>query len=401
MKETLYTSESILTKSKNLYKHLQCDHCGEVFDKNEVHTFCLKDEQPLIAKYHKSETYSKKKLKNKPYSMWRYSEMLPIENEENIVSLGEGFTPLLSLSKLEAGYKQSKLLLKDEAGNPTGSFKARGISMALSKAKELGITEMCIPTAGNAGSALSAYCAKAGMTAHIFMPEATPKTFKLDCEIMGAKVTKVKGTIADAAALMKSQNDGSWFDISTLKEPFRLEGKKTMGYEIAEQLNWELPDVIIYPTGGGTGLIGIWKAFHEIKALGWIDKIPTRMVAVQGDGCDPIVQSFNKGEQTIPKYENPAPTIANGLRVPRPFGDRHVMKSIYESNGTAVAVSDAELIEGLSEFAKAEGIFLSPEGAAVWVAYKKLRLSNWIKEHESVVMLNTGSVYKYAENLYS
>ena len=174
-----------------------------------------------------------------------------------------------------------------------------------------------------------------------------------------------------------------------------------MGYEIAEQLNWELPDVIIYPTGGGTGLIGIWKAFHEMKALGWIDKIPTRMVAVQGDGCDPIVQSFNKGEQTIPKYENPAPTIANGLRVPRPFGDRHVMKSIYESNGTAVAVSDAELIEGLSEFAKAEGIFLSPEGAAVWVAYKKLRLSNWIKEHESVVMLNTGSVYKYAENLYS
>jgi len=401
MKTTTLTPSAISIKSENLYSQLQCDHCGGIHDKNKIHTFCLKDNQPLIAKYHLSESFSKESLKNKPYNMWRYSEVFPIEKEENIVSLGEGFTPLLSLSNLESSYNQSRLLLKDESGNPTGSFKARGISMAVSKAKELGVTEMCIPTAGNAGSALAAYCAKAGMTAHIFMPEATPKTFQLDCEIMGANVTKVKGNIADAAALMKSKNDGSWFDISTLKEPFRLEGKKTMGYEIAEQLNWKLPDVVLYPTGGGTGLIGIWKAFHEMKALGWIDSIPTRMVAVQGDGCDPIIQSFKKGENSIPKYENPAPTIANGLRVPRPFGDRHVMKSIYESNGTAIAVSDEEIKDGLSEFAKSEGLFLSPEGAAVWVGYKKLRASNWIKEHESVVMLNTGSVYKYAENLYS
>ena len=401
MKTAILTPKAIFTENKNLYSKLQCDYCGEVHDKKKVCTFCLKDNQPLIAKYHLNEIFSKENLKNRPYNMWRYSEVLPIEKEENIVSLGEGFTPLLNLSNLERYYNQSKLFLKDESGNPTGSFKARGISMAVSKAKELGITEMCIPTAGNAGSALAAYCAKAGMKAHIFMPEATPKTFQLDCEIMGANVTKVKGNIADAATLMKSQNDGSWFDISTLKEPFRLEGKKTMGYEIAEQLNWKLPDVVLYPTGGGTGLIGIWKAFHEMKALGWVDTIPTRMVAVQGNGCDPIIQSFKKRKNSIPKYEDPAPTIANGLRVPRPFGDRHVMKSIYESNGTAIAVSDKEIKDGLSEFAKSEGLFLSPEGAVVWVAYKKLRASNWINDQESVVLLNTGSVYKYAENLYS
>lgn len=331
--------------------------------------------------------------------MWRYAEMLPIEKKENQVSLGEGYTPLLELKKLGFEYHQEQLLLKDESANPTGSFKARGLSMAVSKAKELGITEICIPTAGNAGSALSAYCAKAGIQAHIFMPEATPEVFQLDCEIMGAHVTKVKGSIADAAHLMKTQNTGAWFDVSTLKEPFRLEGKKTMGYEIAEQQNWKLPDVIIYPTGGGTGLIGIWKAFQEMKALGWIDNIPTRMVAVQGTGCDPIITSYTQNLSYIDAYQNPAPTIANGLRVPRPFGDKLVMQTIYDSKGTAVAISDEEIKEGLHEFAKTEGLFLSPEGAAVWSAYKKLKFSNWIQDHESVVLLNTGSVYKYAENL--
>lgn len=385
--------------TKNFYKNLQCDHCGEIYDKNKVHSFCLKDNQPLVANYHFDDSFSKNKLSSRPANMWRYHEMLPIEKEKNIMSLGEGFTPLLSLSNLKQSYGQSNLLLKDESGNPTGSFKARGISMAVSKAKELGIKEMCIPTAGNAGSALSAYCAKADINANIFMPEATPKTFQLDCEIMGAKVTKVKGNIADAANKMKSMNNGSWFDVSTLKEPFRLEGKKTMGYEIAEQLNWKLPDVILYPTGGGTGLIGIWKAFQEMQAMGWIKRIPTRMVAVQGDGCDPVIKSFNKGIDYIPAYVNPAPTIANGLRVPKPFGDRLVMKTLYESNGTAISISDKEIKEGLNEFAKAEGLFISPEGASVWVGYKKLRLSNWIKDHETVVLLNTGSVYKYIENL--
>lgn len=387
--------------SKNFYTHLQCHYCGKTYDKNQIHTFCLVDSKPLEARYQIDRSWPRDSLKNRPANMWRYSEMLPVEKEENQISLGEGYTPLLHLSKLKSSYKQAQLFLKDESGNPTGSFKARGISMAVSKAKELGIKAMCISTAGNAGSALAAYCAKAGITAHIYMPDDTPRTFQLDCEIMGAKVTKVKGDISDAADLMKSKNDGTWFDVTTLKEPFRLEGKKTMGYEIAEQLNWELPDVIIYPTGGGTGLIGIWKAFHEMKALGWISKIPTRMAAVQGSGCDPVIQSFQRGLDEMNKYENPAHTIANGLRVPKPFGDRMIMKTIYESNGTAISVSDEEIKTGLSEFAKSEGVFLAPEGAAVWMGYKKLKSSNWIKENESVVLLNTGSVYKYAENLYS
>jgi len=385
----------------SLYKNLQCDYCKEIYDKNEIHSFCLKDNQPLVANYHHANSFTKSALRDRPANMWRYHEMLPIEKEVNRVSLGEGFTPLLSLSNLKSSYNQSELLLKDESGNPTGSFKARGIGMAVSKAKELGIKKMCIPTAGNAGSALSAYCAKAGIDAYVFMPKATPKTFQLDCEIMGANITLVKGNIVDAANMMKSKNDGSWFDISTLKEPFRIEGKKTLGYEIAEQLNWKLPDVILYPTGGGTGLIGIWKAFYEMKALGWVKNISTRMVVVQGSGCDPVIKSFKNRMDYIVGYENPALTIANGLRVPKPFGDRLVMKTLYESNGMAVSVSDKEIKEGLDEFAKAEGLFLSPEGAAVWEGYKKLRLKNWIKDKESVVLLNTGSVYKYTENLYS
>jgi len=399
--DQLYYNGKITTMKNNFYSHLQCHQCGKIYNKNKLHTFCLDDNQPLESYYHISELWSKESLLGRPASMWRYHEMLPVINPANQVSLGEGYTPLLDLTKLKSNYNQSALLLKDESANPTGSFKARGISMAVSKAKELGVTAMCIPTAGNAGSALSAYCAKAGIAAHIFMPEATPKTFVLDCEIMGAHVTKVKGTIADAAKRMLSKNDGSWFDITTLKEPFRLDGKKTMGYEIAEQLNWKLPDVIICPTGGGTGIIGIWKAFHEMQALGWIDDIPTRMVVVQGSGCDPIIQSLQKGLDDIPLYENPSPTIANGLRVPKPFGDKMIMKTIYESNGTAISVSDEEIKQGLSEFAKSEGIFLAPEGAAAWIGYKKLKLSNWIKDDESVVLLNTGSVYKYAENLYS
>ncbi len=385
--------------ANSFFKDLQCDNCGEVYSKNHINTFCQKDNQPLLSRYTINGSFSKNALINRPKNMWRYYEMLPIEKENNRIHLGEGFTPLINLSQLESNYDQSHLFLKDESGNPTGSFKARGIGMAVSKAKELGVKEICIPTAGNAGSALAAYCAKAGIKAHIYMPEATPETFQLDCKIMGAKVTLVKGTIADAAAMMTHDNDGTWFDVSTLKEPFRIEGKKTMGYEIAEQLDWKLPDVIIYPTGGGTGLIGIWKAFNELKELGWIDNIPTRMVAVQGSGCDPVIQSFKKGIHTISPHFNPATTIANGLRVPKPFGDRLVMKTIYDSNGTAVSISDKEIIAGLNEFAKTEGLFLAPEGAAVWMAYKKLKVKNWIKNNETVVLLNTGSAYKYAENL--
>lgn len=384
----------------SFYTHLECHHCGKHYDKNTVQTFCSDDNQPLEAKYDLSQSWSRESLKGRPADMWRYAEVLPIEKEANRMNLGEGYTPLLPMNELGRRFNQANLFLKDESGNPTGSFKARGLSMAVSKAKELGVKAMCIPTAGNAGSALSAYCAKAGIAAHIFMPEATPKVFQLDCEVMGAHVTKVKGNISDAAAMMRSQNDGTWFDITTMKEPFRLEGKKTMGYEIIEQLDWNVPDVIIYPTGGGTGLIGIWKALLEMKEMGWIKEIPTRMVAVQGAGCDPVITSFQKGMPDVPAYENPAPTIANGLRVPKPFGDRMIMKTLYDSKGTAIAVSDDEMKSGLSEFAQAEGLFLSPEGAGVWEGYKKLKANNWIKDEETVVLLNTGSVYKYAENLY-
>ncbi|MBT8219002.1 MAG: threonine synthase, partial [Bacteroidia bacterium] len=361
------------------YVGLECHQCGQSYDPTLINSYCSKDDQPLIARFDLEPSDPKDQIQKNLNSMWRYHRFLPLNDPMNQVSLGEGDTPLIELFKLGADYHQEKLWVKDESGNPTGSFKARGLSMAVSKAKELGVKAICIPTAGNAGSALSAYCAKAGIEAHIFMPDETPEVFQMDCEIMGAQVTKVKGDISDAGRLMQKHNDGSWFDISTMKEPFRLEGKKTMGYEIAEQLNWILPDVIIYPTGGGTGLLGIWKAFYEMLSLGWIDVIPTRMVAVQVDGCDPVVQAFEGGQSSITPYKDPVFTIANGLRVPSPFADRMIMKTLYDSQGTAIAVTDDEIREGIEEFAGREGLFLSPEGAAVWYGYKKLKKNNWIR----------------------
>ncbi len=363
-----------------------------------MQTFCTKDDQPLLAGYDLSKCKAEDTLVNRN-DMWRYSNVLPIEDEKNRLALGEGGTPLLPLTTFAKKYDQSELLLKDESFNPTGSFKARGISMAISKAKELGINAAAIPTAGNAGSALAAYCAKAGIQANIFMPKATPKVFQVDCEVMGAEVTTVDGSISDAAKMMRAQNDGSWFDITTLKEPFRLEGKKTMGYEIAEQMNWQLPDVCIYPTGGGTGLIGIWKAFKEMKQLGWIKEIPTRMAAVQTEGCNPIVRAWKEGKSSSTPFPGPKATIANGLRVPHAFGHKLILKSLHESNGYALDVSENEMINGMREFAENEGVFLCPEGAAAWEAFKKLRSSGWIKSEESVVLLNTGSAYKYVENV--
>lgn len=381
------------------YVGLECSECGKFYDPSSIQTYCMVDRQPLVAKYDLSEGISKDQIQIDLASMWRYHQLLPLSDVSNRISLGEGFTPLLEIFKLAADYHQEKLMLKDESANPTGSFKARGLSMAVSKAKELGVKSICIPTAGNAGSALSAYCAKAGIDAHIFMPEDTPEVFQIDCEFMGAHVTKVKGDISDAAKVMKERNDGSWFDVSTMKEPFRLEGKKTMGYEIAEQLNWLLPDVVLYPTGGGTGLLGIWKAFQEMLAMGWVDVIPTKMVAIQVHGCDPVVQAFQHGEATLTPYKDPIVTIANGLRVPMPFADRMIMNTIYDSQGTAVAVTDNEIRIGMEEFAQREGLFLSPEGAAVWSGYKKLKKANWIKPTDRVVLINTGSIYKYIENI--
>lgn len=272
--------------------------------------------------------------------------------------------------------------------------------MAVSKAKELGIDTMCIPTAGNAGSALSAYCAKAGIKAKIYMPKATPSVFQKDCKVMGADVNIVEGNISDCGKLMREHNaDGKWFDVTTLKEPYRLEGKKTMGYEIAEQLDWKLPDAILYPTGGGTGLIGIWRAFQELLSLGWVDHIPTKMIAVQVASCDPIVNAFSKQSTTSIPYENPGITIANGLRVPHAFGHKLILNTLYQSKGTAISISDEEIRKSISTVAQSEGIFLSPEGAAVYNAYEKLLQSKFLKATDSAVLLNTGSMYKYIENI--
>ena len=384
---------------KSLFSHLECHETGTTFSKENLNTFSPDNHQPLVAKYDVAKI-DKSVLSNRRNDMWRYHEMLPIQNAENICSLGEGMTPLLTVNKLKSKIRVESLFIKDEGQNPTGSFKARGLAMAVSKAKELGVKAMCIPTAGNAGSALSAYCALAGMEAHVFMPKQTPQVFQLDCEVMGAHVTKVDGNISDCAALMRSENlDNKWFDVTTLKEPYRLEGKKTMGYEIAEQLDWKLPNIIMYPTGGGTGLIGIWRAFKEMKALGWIEDMNVKMVAVQIAGCNPIVKAFNNNAHTSEPFSNPGITIANGLRVPHAFGHKLIMKTLYESNGTAVDVTEDDMKNGIREIAQNEGLFVSPEGAAVWKAAMKLRASNFIKESDSVILLNTGSAYKYVENL--
>ena len=334
-------------------------------------------------------------------TMWRYLELLPVLKKENIVSLGEGFTPLLSLDALARQYNLKELLLKDEGQNPTGSFKARGLSMALSKAKEFNVEGCIIPTAGNAGVAMAAYCARAGMKAVVVMPRHTPKAFKEECYWYGAEVHLVDGLINDCALKVKELHaTGSLLDVSTLKEPYRLEGKKTMGFEIAEQLNWQLPDVILYPAGGGTGLIGIWKAFHELKALGWLSpaiKLP-RMVAIQAQNCMPLVQTFS-GQQLNAKNYIGKPTIANGLAVPRPIGEQLMLKVLSESKGTAIGIMDEEMIVGLQELGRSEGLFVAPEGAALWMGCRKLLANGYIQPEEQILLLNTGSGQKYIENI--
>ena len=394
-----------MSKSKpfSFFSHLECSECRQTFSKTDLHSYCKSCNRPLLARYDVPKTgFDKAVLPSRPATMWRYREMLPVENPENIVTLGEGFTPLLPVRRLAARLGLSQLFVKDESGNPTASFKARGLSAAISKAKEYGVASVAVPTAGNAGSATSAYAAQAGMSAQVFMPRATPSVFRADCTFFGATVTLVDGSIRDCGKLLAAQNvDNQWFDVSTLKEPYRLEGKKTMGYELAEQLNWQLPDVVIYPAGGGTGLIGIWKAFQEMLELGWIDHIPTRMVCVQSAGCAPIVEAFTAGSAIGKAIENPSETIANGLRVPAPFGDKLMLQVLAESGGTALTVTDAEMLEGIRDIAAAEGLFVAPEGAATWVALQRLRASNWIAANESVVLLNTGSAYKYLENIWT
>jgi threonine synthase len=333
--------------------------------------------------------------------LWRYRELLPVLDEANVVTLGEGGTPLLPLRRLGAQLGLRHLYLKEEGYNPTGSFKARGLAVAVSKAKELGLRKLAIPTAGNAGSAMAAYAAAAGLEAYVFAPDDTPPMILQECLILGAHTYVIKGLINDAGRIVQEgQAEHGWFDMSTLKEPYRLEGKKTMGIELAEDFGWRLPDVILYPTGGGTGLIGMWKAFAELRALGWIDEQRPRMVVVQAEGCAPIVKAFEDGATEAPLWPN-AHTMASGLRVPKAFADFLILQTLRDSEGTAVAVSDEEMALAQRTLAGSEGIFACPEGAATVAALQMLRQQGWIEAHERVVVFNTGSGLKYAELLHA
>jgi threonine synthase len=382
--------------------HLECSGCGREYSHIELHTFCLACQSTLLSIYDLENArlkVNRDAITRRKKGMWRWRELLPVLYEENQVFLGEGDTPLLSLPRLEKELGLSNLYVKDESSNPTGSFKARGLATAVSKAKELGIEKVIIPTAGNAGGAMAAYAARAGLKAHIFMPKDTPFANIEESRMAGAEVILVDGLISDAAGMAgeKARNEG-WFDLSTFKEPYRVEGKKVMGYELAEALDWSLPDVIIYPTGGGTGLVGMWKAFAELEVLGWLEnrKRP-RMVSVQAEGCAPVVEAFQTGASSCNFWLN-AHTIASGLRVPKSFADRLILQDIYESKGTAVAVSDEAILESQKQLASLEGIFGAPEGAATLAALKELIKQGWVNPEERIVLFNTGSGLKYLDH---
>jgi threonine synthase len=387
-----------LKKPFSFAADLQCSNCQKLYPLSSLQTYATCCDQPLTVDYGLLKNLPKTFNTSHTAGMWRYASFLPVEKNINIVSLGEGMTPLFSLNKLADRYGFSKVLMKDESFNPTGSFKARGLSVAVSKAKEFGINRCIIPTAGNAGGALAAYCAKAGIKCTVVMPTHTPHIFKQECELYGAELILVNGLINDCAKkVMEINDDKHYFDMSTLKEPYRLEGKKTMGYEIAEQLNWQLPDVIIYPAGGGTGLIGIWKAFKEMKAMGWISGRLPGMIAVQSEQCAPLLHAL-KDPVNWKKNFIPKPTIANGLAVPYPFGMNMMLKVLSKSGGTAVAVSEDAILEAMKEIARVEGLLISPEGAATWKALLYLRKNKKIDPFEKVLLLNTGTGYKYLEN---
>jgi threonine synthase len=381
--------------------HLECGACGNHQEARRLHNLCERCGKPLLVRYDlesAAQSLTKESLRGRPSDLWRYREVLPVERDENIISLGEGWTPLLPAPRLAARVGLSELFIKDESQNPTQSFKARGMAAAVSMAKELGARALAVPSAGNAAGALSAYAARAGLEAHIFMPKDTPRANVIECEQTGAHVTLIDGLITDCGAEVARRKDAEgWFDVSTLKEPYRIEGKKTLGYELAEQLNWELPDVIIYPTGGGTGLIGMWKAFDEMEAMGWINGKRPRMVTVQAAGCAPIVRAFEEGKRFAEEFPNAA-TVASGLRVPRAIGDFLILDTLRESNGTAVSVTDEELIAATGEIGASEGLFCAPEGAACLPALRKLVATGDVKGDERVVLFNTGAGVKYLES---
>jgi threonine synthase len=380
-------------------QEIVCPRCRDRFGLSQLLNLCPCG-SPLLVRYDlkKAKTaFGKSSLEGRVASLWRYRELLPLQSDANLISLGEGYTPLLNAKKLGGELGLRQLWIKDEAQNPTGSFKDRGLSLAISRAKELGVTKAAIPSAGNAGGSFAAYAARAGIEAHVFMPRDTPLANQIEAVQYGARLTLVDGLINDCSRIIAEKKASEdWFDVSTLKEPYRVEGKKTMGYEIAEQLNWRLPDVIIYPTGGGTGLVGMWKAFAELEELSWIGAERSRMVSVQASGCAPIVKAFDDNKAAAEPWQN-AQTLASGLRVPQAVGDFLILQAIRESRGTALSVSDDEMLAEIPRVAKAEGIFFCPEGAACVAALRRLVTQEWIKPSEEVLILNTASGLKYLD----
>jgi threonine synthase len=384
---------------KNKVTHLECSVCTRKYEARKVWNLC-ECGGPLLVRYDLASlkaTWSRDSLQTATNSMWRYAPALPVESDAHIISLGEGMTPLLTARRTGKRIGANHLLIKDEGLNPTGSFKARGLSCAVSMCVELGLRRLAIPSAGNAASALAAYAAAAGIEANIFMPQDVPQSNFIECKAYGARVTLVDGLISDCGRIVgeRKQAEG-WFEISTLKEPYRIEGKKTMGYEVAEQLNWELPDAIFYPTGGGVGMIGMWKAFHEMEAMGWIGPKRPKMIAVQAEGCQPIVRALQEGAD-VSRFWDGASTVASGLRVPKPLGDRLSLQAVRESHGTALAVSDEMLIDAGIRLAEEEGLFAAPEGAACVAAAERLIAEGFLKPDEKLVIYNTGSGLKYLE----
>ena len=380
--------------------HLACTACGLKHDAAVPQNVCTACGKPLYPHYDlaaAARTLTKQALRDRPATMWRYREVLPLAREAEVVTLGEGFTPLLLAPRLGTKHDLARLFIKDEALNPTQSFKARGMSTAVSMAKQFGLKKLAAPSAGNAAGALAAYAARAGLEAHLFMPADTPKANIIECRQMGAHVTLINGLITDCGAeVARRKAAEGWFDVSTLKEPYRVEGKKTLGYELAEQLDWMLPDAIIYPTGGGAGLVGMWKAFDEMEQMGWIGPKRPKMFSVQAKGCQPIVRAFAQGEKFAAEHLG-AQTRASGLRVPKAIGDFIILDILRKSGGGAVAVTDDEMITCTKEVGSAEGLFTAPEGAACYAALKHLLADDKIRPDDSTVLFNTGAGVKYLE----
>ncbi len=379
--------------------HLECGFCATRYPADQLWNLCPSCARPLLARYDlaaAAATLTPAALRERPANMWRYAEVLPVRDARWRLSLGEGWTPLIHAARLGERLGCANTFVKDESLNPTGSFKARGLCAAVSRAAELGARELAIPSAGNAAGAMSAYAALAGLPAHVFMPADVPQPFRAECQALGARVTLVDGLINDCGARVRAgAAEHGWFDLSTLKEPYRLEGKKTMGYELAEQLGWRLPDVIIYPTGGGTGLVGMWKAFDELEAMGLIGAARPRMVSVQAEGCAPIVRAFAQGAEHAELWQG-AHTVADGLRVPVAVGDFLIIRAIRASAGTALAVADDAMIAQANLLGATTGIFAAPEGGACVAAQAALLASGWIRPDETVVLFNTGTGLKYA-----